>query len=424
MSQKDIPQPKTPESRTIGIINAIKDIIVDEKKDFVIRRGYKVVNAGNFFVGLQIEKGNENKQYMHILEVNEMSSNQQLIAQAYFDNSFRLLPNSSKELANAQNLEAWTQRVLSLFQEKYPKPSPMDHNSKDNQRVNKKSPEEVEAESVKVIVDDAYKSYMNEIGRYKMITSEEEIELGRRIGAGDIGAKRKFAEANLRLVVSIANKYIGRGIELQDLIQEGNVGLIRAVLQFDPNRGNRFSTHATWLIRQAIGRAVEDKGRMIRMPAYLNISVNNIRRERQRLLQELGREPTVEELGQATGLDPVKIIELQMFARDPISLDNPVGEDSGVGVVGDFLPDTTGSQSPEDLVEIASLPEEMQKVFEVVLTPREILVLEMRFGLNNTQALELWRVGKELGITRERVRQIEAVALEKLRLPPVLDKLR
>ena len=269
---------------------------------------------------------------------------------------------------------------------------------------------------------DAVMTYLREIGRVPMITHEREIELAKRIEMGDHDAMKQFILANLRLVVSIAKRYVGRGLTLLDLIQEGNIGLIRAVQRYDWRRGHRFSTHATWWIRQAISRAVADKGRTIRLPVYVNTALNRIRRERQRLLQELGREPTEQELADATGLDPLRMIELQSAPGAPVSLELPVGEDEEQEL-GDVLADTE-SASPEDIATTQTLKDEVQRVLESVLTPRERLVLQLRFGLGNGQAHPLEQVGRELGITRERVRQIEAGALAKLRQPPVLERLR
>jgi len=269
---------------------------------------------------------------------------------------------------------------------------------------------------------DAVMTYLREIGRVPMITHDREIELAKHIEAGDREATKQFILANLRLVVSIAKRYVGRGLTLLDLIQEGNIGLIRAVQRYDWRRGHRFSTHATWWIRQAISRAVADKGRTIRLPVYVNTALNRIRRERQRLLQELGREPTELELAEATGLDPIRMVELQSAPGAPVSLELPVGEDEEQEL-GDVLADTE-SASPEDLATTQTLKDEVQRVLESVLTPREQLVLQLRFGLGNGQAHPLEQVGRELGITRERVRQIEAGALAKLRQPPVLERLR
>ena len=269
---------------------------------------------------------------------------------------------------------------------------------------------------------DAVMTYLREIGRVPMITHEREIELAQRIERGDRDAMKQFILANLRLVVSIAKRYVGRGLTLLDLIQEGNIGLIRAVQRYDWRRGHRFSTHATWWIRQAISRAVADKGRTIRLPVYVNTALNRIRRERQRLLQELGREPTEQELAEATGLDPIRMVELQAAPGAPVSLELPVGEDEEQEL-GDVLADTE-SASPEDIATTQTLKDEVQRVLESVLTPRERLVLQLRFGLGNGQAHPREQVGRELGITRERVRQIEAGALAKLRQPPVLERLR
>jgi RNA polymerase primary sigma factor len=269
---------------------------------------------------------------------------------------------------------------------------------------------------------DAVMTYLREIGRVPMITHEREVELAKRIEAGDRDAMKQFILANLRLVVSIAKRYVGRGLTLLDLIQEGNIGLIRAVQRYDWRRGHRFSTHATWWIRQAISRAVADKGRTIRLPVYVNTALNRIRRERQRLIQELGREPSEQELAEATGLDPVRMLELQSAPGAPVSLELPVGEDEEQEL-GDVLADNE-SASPEDQATTQTLKDEVQHVLESVLTPREQLVLQLRFGLGNGQAHPLEQVGRELGITRERVRQIEAGALAKLRQPPVLERLR
>ncbi|GCE26048.1 hypothetical protein KDA_15320 [Dictyobacter alpinus] len=282
--------------------------------------------------------------------------------------------------------------------------------------------EENQANTADAGESDAVMTYLREIGRVPMITHEREVELAQRIESGDRDAMKQFILANLRLVVSIAKRYVGRGLTLLDLIQEGNIGLIRAVQRYDWRRGHRFSTHATWWIRQAISRAVADKGRTIRLPVYVNTALNRIRRERQRLLQELGREPTEMELAEATGLDPIRMIELQSAPGAPVSLELPVGEDEEQEL-GDVLADTE-SASPEELATTQTLKDEVQRVLESVLTPREQLVLQLRFGLGNGQAHPLEQVGRELGITRERVRQIEAGALAKLRQPPVLERLR
>jgi RNA polymerase primary sigma factor len=307
-----------------------------------------------------------------------------------------------------------------------PRTSPEeDHTPRRTQQVRRRRGEDQDDNQVNTAdagESDAVMTYLREIGRVPMITHEREIELAQSIESGDREAMRQFILANLRLVVSIAKRYVGRGLTLLDLIQEGNIGLIRAVQRYDWRRGHRFSTHATWWIRQAISRAVADKGRTIRLPVYVNTALNRIRRERQRLLQELGREPTEQELAEATGLDPVRMIELQSAPGAPVSLELPVGEDEEQEL-GDVLADTE-SASPEEVATTQTLKDEVQHVLESVLTPREQLVLQLRFGLGNGQAHPLEQVGRELGITRERVRQIEAGALAKLRQPPVLDRLR
>ncbi len=269
---------------------------------------------------------------------------------------------------------------------------------------------------------DAITAYLREIGRVPMLSHAQEIDLAKRIEAGDKDAVQQFVLANLRLVVSIAKRYVGRGLSLLDLIQEGNIGLMRAVQRYDWRRGHRFSTHATWWIRQAISRAVADKGRAIRLPVYVNTALNRVRRERQRLVQELGRDPTERELADALGMEVERLHELEAAPGTPISLELPVGEDEEQEL-GDVLADEA-STSPEEAATTRTMRQEVQDVLEDVLTPRERLVLQLRFGLGNGHTFPLEQVGRKLGITRERVRQIEAGALAKLRHPKVLDRLR
>jgi len=269
---------------------------------------------------------------------------------------------------------------------------------------------------------DAITAYLREIGRVPMLSHSQEIELAKRIERGDKDAVQQFVLANLRLVVSIAKRYVGRGLTLLDLIQEGNIGLMRAVQRYDWRRGHRFSTHATWWIRQAISRAVADKGRAIRLPVYVNTALNRVRRERQRLVQELGRDPSEEELAQAVGIEVHRLHELESAPGAPISLESPVGEDEEQEL-GDVLADEA-STSPEEAATAHTLTQEVRDVLSDVLTPREQLVLELRFGLGNGHTYPLEQVGRQLGITRERVRQIEAGALAKLRQPKVLERLR
>lgn len=269
---------------------------------------------------------------------------------------------------------------------------------------------------------DTITAYLREIGRVPMLSHAQEIDLAKRIEAGDKDAVQQFVLANLRLVVSIAKRYVGRGLSLLDLIQEGNIGLMRAVQRYDWRRGHRFSTHATWWIRQAISRAVADKGRAIRLPVYVNTALNRVRRERQRLVQEMGRDPTEQELADALGMDVERLHELEAAPGAPISLELPVGEDEEQEL-GDVLADEN-STSPEEVATTRTMKQEVQEVLEDVLTPRERLVLQLRFGLGSGHTFPLEQVGRQLGITRERVRQIEAGALAKLRNPKVLDRLR
>lgn len=269
---------------------------------------------------------------------------------------------------------------------------------------------------------DTITAYLREIGRVPMLSHAQEIDLAQRIEAGDKDAVQQFVLANLRLVVSIAKRYVGRGLSLLDLIQEGNIGLMRAVQRYDWRRGHRFSTHATWWIRQAISRAVADKGRAIRLPVYVNTALNRVRRERQRLVQEMGRDPTEQELADALGMDVERLHELEAAPGAPISLELPVGEDEEQEL-GDVLADEN-STSPEEVATTRTMKQEVQEVLEDVLTPRERLVLQLRFGLGSGHTFPLEQVGRQLGITRERVRQIEAGALAKLRNPKVLDRLR
>jgi len=269
---------------------------------------------------------------------------------------------------------------------------------------------------------DTITAYLREIGRVPMLSHAQEIDLAKRIEAGDKEAVQQFVLANLRLVVSIAKRYVGRGLSLLDLIQEGNIGLMRAVQRYDWRRGHRFSTHATWWIRQAISRAVADKGRAIRLPVYVNTALNRVRRERQRLVQDMGRDPTEQELADALGMDVERLHELEAAPGAPISLELPVGEDEEQEL-GDVLADETGA-SPEEVATTRTMKQEVQDVLEDVLTPRERLVLQLRFGLGNGHTFPLEQVGRQLGITRERVRQIEAGALAKLRHPKVLERLR
>jgi RNA polymerase primary sigma factor len=270
-------------------------------------------------------------------------------------------------------------------------------------------------------IDDPVRMYLKEIGRVALLRKEQEVEYAVAIEQGDEEARRKLTEANLRLVVSIAKKYIGRGMSFLDLIQEGNLGLIRAVEKFDHRRGFKFSTYATWWIRQAITRGIADQARTIRVPVHMIETINKMIRVQRRLLQELGREPTDEEVAEEMGTTPDKVRETVKISKDPLSLDSPVGEEED-SHLGDFVADTEAI-SPADAASLTMLRTGVEDLLDT-LTPRERRVLQLRFGLVNGQERTLEEVGKRFGVTRERIRQIEAKALRKLRHPSRQSKLR
>lgn len=265
---------------------------------------------------------------------------------------------------------------------------------------------------VKDIADDSVRLYLREIGRVPLLTGEEEVELAKRIVNGDKAAKDKMVEANLRLVVSIAKKYIGRGLDLLDLIQEGSAGLLRAVEKFDYTKGFKFSTYATWWIRQAITRAIADQARTIRIPVHMVETINKLIRTQRRLVQELGREPLPEEIAAEMEMDVEKVNHIIKIKQDIVSLEAPVGEEAD-STLGDFIEDED-SVSPEDAATYQLLKEQVNSVL-ALLTPREQKILRMRFGLEDGRSHTLEEVGQEFGVTRERIRQIEAKALAKLR---------
>ena len=260
--------------------------------------------------------------------------------------------------------------------------------------------------------DDEVGLYLKAIGKVPLLTAQQEVELAKAIEAGDLAARRTFTEANLRLVVSIARRYLGRGMTLPDLIQEGNLGLIRAVEKFDYRLGFKFSTYATWWIRQAISRAIADQARTIRMPVHMVETINQLRRVSLRLMQELGREPTDEEIAEQMGATAERVREIVVFAQEPISLETPVGDEAD-SELGDLIADTQAA-SPLDAASDAMLQVEVSDILDT-LSARERRILQLRFGLFDDNQLTLEEVGKRMGITRERVRQIEAKALRRLR---------
>lgn len=262
------------------------------------------------------------------------------------------------------------------------------------------------------ISDDSVRMYLREIGRINLLTGEEEVKLAKRSERGDVWAKKRLAEANLRLVVSIAKKYIGRGLTLLDLIQEGNTGLMRAVEKFDYRKGFKFSTYATWWIRQAITRAIADQARTIRIPVHMIETINKLIRVERQLVQDLGREPTPEEIAQEMGLDLEKVEHIIKISQETVSLEAPVGEEED-SKLGDFIEDTK-NVSPEEATSQTLLKDKIQEFLDA-LQPREQKILKMRFGLEDGRTHTLEEVGAEFGVTRERIRQIEAKALSKLK---------
>ena len=272
-----------------------------------------------------------------------------------------------------------------------------------------------------VTVDDPVRMYLKEIGKISLLTAEEEVEIAKRMEEGDELAKKELAEANLRLVVSIAKRYVGRGMSFLDLIQEGNLGLMKAVDKFDYTKGFKFSTYATWWIRQAITRAIADQARTIRIPVHMVETINKLVRVQRQLVQDLGRDPLPEEIAAEMNLDVERVREIQKIAQEPVSLETPIGEEED-SHLGDFIPDDE-ILSPQDAATFTLLKEQLNTVLET-LTDREKKVLTLRFGLDDGRARTLEEVGKEFDVTRERIRQIEAKALRKLRHPSRSKKLK
>ena len=270
-------------------------------------------------------------------------------------------------------------------------------------------------------IDDPVRMYLKEIGRVPLLSADEEIKLAKRMEDGDLEAQKRLAEANLRLVVSIAKRYVGRGMLFLDLIQEGNLGLIKAVEKFDYNKGYKFSTYATWWIRQAITRAIADQARTIRIPVHMVETINKLIRVSRQLLQSLGREPSPEEIAKEMEIPVEKVVEIQKIAQDPVSLETPIGEEED-SHLGDFIQDED-SPAPHDAASYTLLKDQLEEVMNT-LTPREAKVLKLRFGLEDGKSRTLEEVGKEFNVTRERIRQIEAKALRKLRHPSRSKKLR
>lgn len=309
------------------------------------------------------------------------------------------------------------ERIYELFNE-------MDIDIKDDKETNLDDDEDDEIDiSIPdgVGIDDPVRMYLKEIGKVPLLTAEEEVDLAQRMEKGEEAAKRKLIEANLRLVVSIAKKYVGRGMLFLDLIQEGNMGLIKAVEKFDYNKGFKFSTYATWWIRQAITRSIADQARTIRIPVHMVETINKLIRVSRQLLQEIGREPTPEEIGKEMGISEDKVRDIMKIAQEPVSLETPIGEEED-SHLGDFIEDED-APAPASAASFILLKEQLDDVLDT-LTDREKRVLELRFGIEDGRPRTLEEVGKEFGVTRERIRQIEAKALRKLRHPSRSKKLK
>lgn len=271
------------------------------------------------------------------------------------------------------------------------------------------------------MIDDPVKMYLREIGSIPMLTPEEEKDIARRISEGDAEAKKRLSEANLRLVVSIAKRYLGRGMPLLDLIQEGNLGLIKAVEKFDPTKGFKFSTYATWWIRQSVSRAIADQARTIRIPVHMVENINRVKKAQSHLLGENGKDPTIAEVAEYADMSEEKVVEVMRVAQDLVSLEAPVGEEED-SHIGDFIKDDT-QEDPEDAASLSMLKEQLESAL-YTLTPREMDVLRLRYGLVDGRNHTLEEVGQQFNVTRERIRQIEAKALRKLRHPSRSKKLR
>ena len=298
----------------------------------------------------------------------------------------------------------------------------LEPDAEDLEEVEDISVEDLDVDNMEGIsLDDPVRMYLREIGKIPLLSYDEELELAKRILEDDEEAKKKLTESNLRLVVSIAKKYVGRGMLFLDLIQEGNMGLIKAVDKFDYTKGFKFSTYATWWIRQAITRAIADQARTIRIPVHMVETINKLIRTSRHLLQQNGREPTPEEIAEEMEIPVEKVLEIQKIAQDPVSLETPIGEEDD-SHLGDFIQDDD-SPSPQDAASYTMLREQLEEVMKT-LTPREAKVLRLRFGLDDGKARTLEEVGKQFNVTRERIRQIEAKALRKLRHPSRSKKLK
>ena len=347
------------------------------------------------------------------------SEDHKTVTQEQVIESFKEKDKEMNESNIEQLLDALEKRKVEILkampEDKEPAPEEL--------AVEEEIPREELVETVPegVSIDDPVKMYLKEIGRVPLLTAEQEIDIARRMSEGDLEAKKQLTEANLRLVVSIAKRYVGRGMLFLDLIQEGNLGLIKAVEKFDYTKGYKFSTYATWWIRQAITRAIADQARTIRIPVHMVETINKLIRVTRQLLQEYCRDPQPDEIAREMGISEDKVREIMKIAQEPVSLETPIGEEED-SHLGDFIPDDD-APAPEESAAFTLLKEQLMEVLDT-LTPREEKVLRLRFGLDDGRARTLEEVGKEFNVTRERIRQIEAKALRKLRHPSRSKKLR
>ncbi|EOL43093.1 RNA polymerase sigma factor rpoD [Enterococcus phoeniculicola] len=356
-------------------------------------------------------KGTENKAYNEAVAtfIKENKANGQVV---YDELSNKL---ATPFTLDAEAMDKLIQKVedagISVVDENG---EPSIHSLKSNEKKAKEAEQEDLSAPTGVKINDPVRMYLKEIGRVSLLTAEEEVALALKIEEGDQEAKQRLAEANLRLVVSIAKRYVGRGMQFLDLIQEGNMGLMKAVEKFDYRKGFKFSTYATWWIRQAITRAIADQARTIRIPVHMVETINKLIRIQRQLLQDLGREPTPEEIGAEMDLPTEKVREILKIAQEPVSLETPIGEEDD-SHLGDFIEDQEAT-SPAEHAAYELLKEQLEDVLDT-LTDREENVLRLRFGLDDGRTRTLEEVGKVFGVTRERIRQIEAKALRKLRHP-------
>ena len=376
--------------------NKLNDIEYDEVKILIIEELTKYANEHGGFVN---NKYLESLDLFNLIDIDDIEEIKSKLA----DNQVEFIDESE----NLEDLEI-TDDLIDLEDEKE---DPED--------------EEIKLEDFSDLkgfnIDDPVKMYLKEIGKIPLLSADEERILAENMEAGDIEAKKKLAETNLRLVVSIAKRYVGRGMQFLDLIQEGNMGLMKAVEKFDFRRGFKFSTYATWWIRQAITRSIADQARTIRIPVHMVETINKLVRIERQLVQELGREPTNEEISEHMGIEVDKVNEIRKIAQEPVSLETPIGEEDD-SHLGDFIEDETAI-APDEAANFSMLKEQLNQVLST-LSDREKKVLEPRFGLNDGTPRTLEEVGKEFEVTRERIRQIEAKALRKLKHPSRSQKLK